>query len=109
MRGWTRDDWGAEGRTMAWCCTEGERAYVGDRPVVESLGEELQAIVGPTVYVELRPPRSADLSAWPPQRRQRRRPASAASLLSEVWGRAPRWPMTSAAARLPNSAQSAGS
>ena len=54
VRGWERRDWGAEGRTMAWCCTEGTRAYVGDRPVVESLGEELEAIVGTTVYVELR-------------------------------------------------------
>ena len=54
VRGWTRGDWGREGETMAWCCTEGTRAYVGDRPVVESLGEELEAIVGTTVYVELR-------------------------------------------------------
>jgi hypothetical protein len=54
VRGWTRSDWGEEGETMAWCCTEGERAYVGDRPVVESLGEELSAIVGTAVYVELR-------------------------------------------------------
>ncbi len=54
VRPWTRADWGDEGATMAWCCTEGERAYVGDRPVVESLGDELEAIVGTTVYVELR-------------------------------------------------------
>jgi hypothetical protein len=54
VRGWTRADWGTEGTTMAWCCTEGERAYVGDRPVVESMAEELEAIVGPRVYVELR-------------------------------------------------------
>jgi hypothetical protein len=54
VRGWTRRDWGEEGTTMAWCCTEGERAYVGDRPVVESMAEELEAIVGPRVYVELR-------------------------------------------------------
>jgi hypothetical protein len=54
VRRWERRDWGAEGETMAWCCTEGERAYVGAQPVVESLGEELEAIVGPTVYVELR-------------------------------------------------------
>ena len=54
VRGWTRGDWGEHGRTMAWCCTEGERAYVGDRPVVESLGEELTALVGTEVYVELR-------------------------------------------------------
>ncbi len=54
VRGWERKDWGAEGETMAWCCTEGTRAYVGDQPVVESMGEELESIVGPAVYVELR-------------------------------------------------------
>ena len=54
MRRWTRGDWGDEGDTMAWCCTEGELAYVGDRPVVESLAAELEAIVGTAVYVELR-------------------------------------------------------
>ena len=54
MRRWTRGDWGDEGETMAWCCTEGDLAYVGDRPVVESLGEEIEAIVGTAVYVELR-------------------------------------------------------
>jgi len=54
VRSWTRRDWGAEGDTMAWCCTEGTRAYVGDRPVIESLADELRAIVGRDVYVELR-------------------------------------------------------
>ena len=54
VRGWTRADWGNDGDDMAWCCTEGELAYVGDRPVVESLADELTALVGPAVYVELR-------------------------------------------------------
>ncbi len=54
VRGWTRRDWGAEGETMSWCCTEGPDAYVGDRPVVDSLGQELEAVVGTEVYVELR-------------------------------------------------------
>lgn len=54
VRRWTRPDWGDEGATMAWCCTEGDRAYVGDRPVVESLEDELTDIVGTAVYVELR-------------------------------------------------------
>jgi hypothetical protein len=53
VRGWTRGDWGAEGDTMAWCCTEGTQAYVGDRPVIESMAGELDAIVGPEVYLEL--------------------------------------------------------
>ena len=25
VRGWQRRDWGNDGETMAWCCTEGER------------------------------------------------------------------------------------
>jgi hypothetical protein len=54
VRGWTRDDWGPEGETMAWCCTEGTRAYVGDRPVIDAMAEELDAIVGTGVFVELR-------------------------------------------------------
>ena len=39
---------------MAWCCTEERDAYIGDRRVVDSLGEELTAIVGEAVMVELR-------------------------------------------------------
>jgi hypothetical protein len=54
VRGWTRADWGDEGRVMAWCCTEEAEAYVGDGPVFETVGEELEAIVGEDVYVELR-------------------------------------------------------
>jgi hypothetical protein len=54
VRRWARRDWGDEGDAMAWCCTEGTRAYVGDRPVLDSLGEELEAIVGAAVHVELR-------------------------------------------------------
>jgi len=54
VRRWARADWGDEGAGMAWCCTEGDRAYVGERPVIEALGEELAAITGRAVYVELR-------------------------------------------------------
>lgn len=54
VRPWARRDWGDTGETMAWCCTEGELAHVGDRPVIESLAHELQGIVGTPVYVELR-------------------------------------------------------
>jgi hypothetical protein len=54
VRGWTRGDWGPEGDTMAWCCTEDTEAYVGDQPVIESMAEEMEAIVGSKVYVELR-------------------------------------------------------
>jgi hypothetical protein len=54
VRPWGRADWGPEGETMAWCCTEEPAAYVGDRPVVDSLHAELRAVVGSKVYVELR-------------------------------------------------------
>jgi hypothetical protein len=57
VRRWSRADWGDEGDTMAWLCTEGDDgdgAYVGDRPVIESLAEELAGIVGQHVYVRLR-------------------------------------------------------
>lgn len=54
VRPWRRADLGDDGDPMAWCCTEGDRAQVGDRPVVESLGDELTALVGTPVYLELR-------------------------------------------------------
>ena len=57
VRRWTRADWGDHGRTMAWCCTEradGGEAYSGDTPVVDSMADELIALAGPEVYVELR-------------------------------------------------------
>lgn len=57
VRRWSRSDWGDHGTKMAWCCTErsdGGEAYDGDRPVVDSLADELTALAGETVYVELR-------------------------------------------------------
>ena len=54
VRRWERRDWGTEGKTMAWCCTEGDRAYVGEQRVVDAMGDELEAIVGSAVHVELR-------------------------------------------------------
>jgi hypothetical protein len=54
LRRWTRADWGPDGEIMAWCCTEGEEAYVGDHAVIDSLGEEIEAIVGTPVFIELR-------------------------------------------------------
>jgi len=54
LRAWSRADWGDDGDPMHWCCTEGERAYVGDQPVIESLGPELERVMGTEVFVELR-------------------------------------------------------
>ena len=39
---------------MAWCCTEEDATYVGDRPVIDSLAAELATIAGDEVVVELR-------------------------------------------------------
>jgi hypothetical protein len=54
VRRWSRADWGDEGETMAWCCTEGSEAYVAGDRVVDSLGQEIAALTGTEVYVELR-------------------------------------------------------
>lgn len=51
---WGRNDWGDEGEVMAWCCTEGPEAYVGGQRVIDSLGDEIEAIVGTPVFIELR-------------------------------------------------------
>ena len=53
LRSWSRADWGPDGEAMAYCCTERDdavaNAYVGDQPVVESLREELVALLGDDV------------------------------------------------------------
>ena len=57
VRRWSRADWGEQGRVMAWCCTErddGGEAFSGDAPVVDSLADELVALAGHEVHVELR-------------------------------------------------------
>lgn len=54
VRRWTRDDWRADGEVIGWWCTEGDDAFVGDAPVVDAMAEELTALVGAEVYVELR-------------------------------------------------------
>lgn len=57
VRRWGREQWGETGDTMAWCCTEradGGEAYVGESRVIDSMADELTAIVGDEVMVELR-------------------------------------------------------
>ncbi|MEY2416977.1 MAG: hypothetical protein QOH53_2311 [Ilumatobacteraceae bacterium] len=54
LRRWARRDWGDDGDSMHWCCTEGTEAYIGDRMVVDSLADELTEVLGEPVYVELR-------------------------------------------------------
>ena len=47
-------DWGDDGDPMHWCCTEGDLAYVGTEPVVDSQAPVLERVLGTEVYVELR-------------------------------------------------------
>lgn len=54
VRRWNRADWGDDGNAMAWCCTDEPETYVGDRAVIDSLAEELDALLGAPVRVELR-------------------------------------------------------
>jgi hypothetical protein len=54
VRAWRREDWGDDAESMGWWCTEDESAFDGNGPVFETLGDELAAVVGSEVYVELR-------------------------------------------------------
>ena len=54
LRAWSRADWGDDGDPMHWCCTEGDRAFIGDQAVIDSLAPELERVVGAEVFVELR-------------------------------------------------------
>lgn len=56
LRGWLRSDWGPDGNEMAWCCTQrddGGEAFAGDRPVIESLRDELVALLGDSLVDEI--------------------------------------------------------
>jgi hypothetical protein len=54
LRRWRRSDWGSDGEQMAWVCTEESETYSAGRPVIDTLAEELTAITGAAVQVELR-------------------------------------------------------
>ena len=54
LRAWKASDWGEE--SVAWCCTDRAAepsAFVGETSVIESLSDELRAVVGPEVFVEI--------------------------------------------------------
>ena len=50
---WNRRDWGAGGDEFHWWCTEDPLAFVGKNRVVDSMSEELVAMVGQSVYDQL--------------------------------------------------------
>jgi hypothetical protein len=54
VRAVTRHDWGPEGASMAWWCTEGDDAFVGHEPVIDSLRDELRVLFGEDLYDEVR-------------------------------------------------------
>jgi hypothetical protein len=50
---WDRRHWGAGGQDFHWWCTEAPEAFTGTERVVDSMREELVAMVGRRVYVRL--------------------------------------------------------
>ncbi len=54
VRAWSREDWGDDGKTMAWCCTEEPETYVGQEMVLDSLANVITELVGTEVYIQLR-------------------------------------------------------
>lgn len=50
---WDRKHWGGGGEEFHWWCTEAPEAFGGQRPVYESMGPELRALVGEVVYSRL--------------------------------------------------------
>jgi hypothetical protein len=54
IRQWNREHWGEGGDEFHWWCTEAPEAFTGTKPVVESMADELRAMVGDKVYARLR-------------------------------------------------------
>jgi len=50
---WERLDWGSGGQDFHWWCTEDASAFVGATRVVDSMSEELVAIMGDAAYRRL--------------------------------------------------------
>ncbi len=50
---WDRPDWGSGGSDFHWWCTEDPAAFVGATRVVDSMSEELTAIMGDRAYEKL--------------------------------------------------------
>jgi len=50
---WNRSDWGAGGDEFHWWCTEDTLAFVGKNRVVDSMADELIAMIGQVVYDQL--------------------------------------------------------
>ncbi|MCB1256122.1 MAG: hypothetical protein KDB26_03405 [Microthrixaceae bacterium] len=53
MTDWKRRDWGGGGDYFHWWCTDTTEAFVGSVEVVESMRDEIVALVGDVVYKKL--------------------------------------------------------
>lgn len=53
VREWKRRDWGEGGHDFHWWCTDDAKAFVGKRPVYETLKDELVELVGAHIYARI--------------------------------------------------------
>jgi len=53
IRQWDRQHWGAGGDDFHWWCTEAPEAFTGKHRVVDSMHDELVAMIGAKVYARL--------------------------------------------------------
>jgi len=56
LRSWKRSDWGNDGDSIGWCCSEKAEApesFTGEQPVFISLAAELTALIGEIAYAAL--------------------------------------------------------
>ncbi len=53
IRQWDRRHWGEGGQEFHWWCTESPLAFTSERPVVETMADELVAMVGRPIYRRL--------------------------------------------------------
>ncbi|MBO0729023.1 MAG: hypothetical protein J2P57_07165 [Acidimicrobiaceae bacterium] len=51
---WDRRHWGDGGAQFHWWCTEAPEAFTASKPVYVTLAAELLAMVGPTMYLQLK-------------------------------------------------------
>ena len=75
VREWKRRDWGEGGDDFHWWCTEAPEAFVGQRPVYETLRDEIVELVGEVAlrrsFVELRPAPERHLLPHPALKKRR--------------------------------------
>jgi hypothetical protein len=66
LREWKRRDWGEGGDDFHWWCTESPEAFVGAERVVDSMRDEIVALVGAEVYERLLEQMDEPAVTWVP-------------------------------------------